>query len=77
MVLFKAMKLRRFTFEGCPKTSERPFSEGWAELVAWGPGIPDGLYCKEYTAAIEAIEADIGAEYDRLRRPRGTRRRPK
>jgi hypothetical protein len=45
----------RCAFKGCPKTSERPFADGWADLAGWGPGVPDGLYCREHTAALEAL----------------------
>jgi hypothetical protein len=49
-------------------------TEGWAQLVAWGPGIPDGIYCPEHARAIEAIEADIGEDQAKASRPR--KRRP-
>jgi hypothetical protein len=45
----------RCAFKGCPKTSERPFADGWADLAGWGPGVPDGLYCREHTEALEAL----------------------
>jgi hypothetical protein len=56
---------RRCAFEGCPKTSERPFADGWADLGGWGPGVPDGMYCPEHAAALEAIHWDILDEQER------------
>ena len=46
---------RSLRLKGCPKTSERPFASGWADLAGWGPGVPDGLYCREHTEALEAL----------------------
>jgi hypothetical protein len=40
-------------FEGCRKTTEQPFADGWVDLAGWGPGVPDGRYCPEHAAAIE------------------------
>jgi hypothetical protein len=56
----------RCTFAGCPKTSVTPFADRWADLAGWGPGVPDGLYCREHAAAIEACHDDIIAEQERL-----------
>jgi hypothetical protein len=50
------------SFQDCKKTSKTPTSEGWASLVAWGPGIPDGMYCPEHAAAIEACHDEIFIE---------------
>lgn len=50
----RSKRLARCTFEGCWKTSERPFADGWADLGAWGPGVPDGMYCPQHAAALEA-----------------------
>jgi hypothetical protein len=54
------MMLHRCTFEGCRKTVEYPQNfalppKGWSYLVDWGPGIQDGLYCKEHADALEAV----------------------
>jgi hypothetical protein len=43
----------------CPATTTQPYSDDWSGLAAWGPGIPDGFYCKRCADAIEAaLEAD-------------------
>jgi hypothetical protein len=42
-------------FEGCLKSTERPFSEGWASLATWGPGVRDGRYCAPHASVLEAL----------------------
>ena len=49
----------RCSFKGCHKTAKIPRLEGWAYLANWGPGIPDGFYCGEHAAAIDAVESEI------------------
>jgi hypothetical protein len=56
----------RCAFEGCPKTSEQPGADGWAGLARWGPGVPDGRYCPEHAAALEAIESEVRYEQERV-----------
>ena len=48
----------RCTFHGCNATTEQPFTDGWADLCAWGPGIKDGFYCKAHADALEAMLED-------------------
>jgi hypothetical protein len=43
------------TFHGCTRASEQPFTDGWASLGSWGPGIPDGLYCRAHADALEQM----------------------
>jgi hypothetical protein len=43
------------TFKGCPKTTEQPFTDGWANLGDWGPGIEDGFYCRAHADALEDL----------------------
>jgi hypothetical protein len=58
------------SFENCAKTTRRPSLDGWHSLVGWGPGIPDGWYCPQHAAAIDAVEADIAEIHERRsRRP--------
>jgi hypothetical protein len=57
-------RLVRCAFEGCWKTSERPFTDGWADLAGWGPGVPDGLYCPEHAAALEAVLEEGGFDHE-------------
>jgi hypothetical protein len=54
--------LRRCAFEGCWKTSEHLMLDGWGYLSDWGPGVPDGYYCREHKEAIEAIHQDIAKD---------------
>jgi hypothetical protein len=42
----------------CRATTVQPYSDGWAHLALWGPGIPDGLYCGKCADAIEACLTD-------------------
>jgi hypothetical protein len=46
----------RCSFEGCWRTTWQPYTDGWAGLASWGPGIPDGFYCKQHAAAIDAAD---------------------
>jgi hypothetical protein len=39
--------------------------DGWGYLSDWGPGVPDGLYCREHKEAIEALHWDILEEQER------------
>ena len=55
-------RLWRCAFEGCPKTSEQPFADGWADLAGWGSGVPDGLYCREHADALEAVHEAGGLD---------------
>jgi hypothetical protein len=45
-------------FDGCPARSEQPYTDGWASLSDWGPGIKDGFYCKAHAAALEEMLMD-------------------
>jgi hypothetical protein len=50
----------RCQFEGCLRTVEWPevFTlppEGWSWLQDWGPGVPEGMYCKPHADALEAL----------------------
>ena len=46
----------RCAFPGCHRSTDRyPYVVGWANLCDWGPGIPDGFYCKPHADAIEAL----------------------
>jgi hypothetical protein len=66
-------RITRCTFEGCPKTSEQPRLDGWGYLLDWGPGVPDGFYCREHREAIEAIHWDILEEQERAGRNANTK----
>jgi hypothetical protein len=46
----------RCTWKGCWRTTWQPYTDGWAGLGGWGPGIPDGWYCKAHADAIEALD---------------------
>jgi hypothetical protein len=46
----------RCSWRGCCCTSVQPFTDGWAGLAGWGPGIPDGWYCNAHAAALNALE---------------------
>jgi hypothetical protein len=52
------------TFAGCWQKTSQPFTDGWTNLGPWGPGIPEGWYCKPHAAALEALEES--GELDRL-----------
>ena len=59
--------LHHCKFEGCRKTVEYPQTfmfppEGWSYLYKYGPGIPDGLHCKEHADAIEAVLMEGGLD---------------
>ncbi|PWT93398.1 MAG: hypothetical protein C5B54_01915 [Acidobacteria bacterium] len=57
------------TFKGCKKTSEAPRAkDGWSFLAKWGPGIPDGYYCREHVEALEALL--VSGELEEAQRPR-------
>ena len=65
------------SFEGCPKSVERPAISGWTWLVAWGPGVRDGVYCETHARALEALHLSgelRQAQRPPTRRPRRTRR---
>lgn len=52
--------IHRCTFEGCHRSVELPEvyrlpPPGWVHLSAWGPGVPDGLYCQPHADALEAL----------------------
>jgi len=46
------------TFDGCNATSEQPYTDGWANLADWRPGVKDGFYCKAHADALEAMLMD-------------------
>jgi len=52
----------RCRFEGCGKTTENWLGDGWSSISDWGPGVPDGLYCREHAAALEAALPEIMEE---------------
>jgi hypothetical protein len=74
MTEIRKRKPVRCAFEGCYRTSDQPFSDGWSYLSGWGPGVPDGDYCPGHVAAIEAIKPDIRAENERATTPKGRRK---
>jgi hypothetical protein len=43
-------------FSGCRQTTWQPYTDGWASLMGWGAGIPDGWYCKPHADAIDALD---------------------
>jgi hypothetical protein len=45
----------RCTWDGCWRSSKQPYADGWAHLMLWGPGVPDGFYCKPHADAIDAV----------------------
>lgn len=47
---------------GCLATADRPAPAGWVWLAEWGPGIPDGFYCPDHAAAIEAVREQGGLD---------------
>lgn len=68
--MIMAMNKHHCTFGGCPKSSEQPYTDGWSNLCAWGPGIPDGFYCKPHADALEAMLMDgTLAEIQKRQRP--------
>jgi hypothetical protein len=48
----------RCTFSGCRAKTWQPYADGWAGLASWGPGIPDGFYCRAHADAIESLFGD-------------------
>ena len=50
------MATHHCTFAGCPNTTEKPKQDLWRWLSNWHPGIPDGYYCPDHAAKIEAAE---------------------
>src|SRR5215472_977420 len=54
----------RCSFEGCHRsTTQHPYLAGWANLGGWGPGIPEGFYCKPHADAIVALDESGEIEY--------------
>jgi hypothetical protein len=51
------------SFCGCWRTTVQPYTDGWSGLAAWGPGIPDGWYCKPHADALEALSDSGELEY--------------
>ena len=49
------MTLHHCTFAGCWRTSEQPSLDGWTGFDDLAPGVPDGWYCREHVAALEAL----------------------
>ena len=50
----------RCAWDGCWRTTEHPYADGWAYLCSWPPPIRDGYYCQAHADAIEAVEMDGG-----------------
>jgi hypothetical protein len=50
-----AIQCIKCTFRGCRARTFQPYTDGWANLSAWGPGIPDGWYCGPHADAIERV----------------------
>ena len=50
-----AIKCIKCTFNGCHARTFQPYTDGWASLAAWGPGILDGWYCGPHADAIERV----------------------
>jgi hypothetical protein len=47
----------RCSFPGCHRSTTRMWrgTDDWPFLASWGPGIPDGFYCKPHADALEAL----------------------
>jgi hypothetical protein len=50
----------RCSWEGCWRTTARPYSDGWGYLGDWGPAVKDGWYCKAHADALEKVLEDGG-----------------
>jgi hypothetical protein len=53
----------RCTFDGCWQRTLQPYTDGWAGLSDWAPGIKDGWYCKPHADALEALYESGELEY--------------
>jgi hypothetical protein len=53
----------RCSWEGCWRTTARPYSDGWGYLIGWGPPVKDGWHCKAHGDALEAV-MDGGLDED-------------
>ena len=63
----------RCAFEGCHRTSDQP-DDDFAYLAGWGPGVPDGYYCREHADALEVIACEDIAENARTAKPKKRRK---
>jgi hypothetical protein len=52
----------RCAWDGCWRHTSQPYTDGWANLVSWGPAVQDGFYCQPHAEALEAVLMDGGFE---------------